>query len=272
MIEGAVTQGGLLTHDAQTNLVTQHLAEGWGRFAHGLSRVLRAPTKHRLKLVDIALVLTVYDRTIAQVSPKMFAPITIEEFELETGMDGSNLRAALRKLLNKAVLQKISHKTVNFWALNHSYFEVTERVIEPTLNKPRVIIPQGNAPCDKKGKSPQVDLGQTNPSSSASSVGNHSEIEPPKNLIQESKKESLSYATDFPDDMSARWETFEKSGKFGNSKKRERFFRNSLSLMESPSSTFAEQSLAFSKPMETGRLARKEKSTAPWSGSTAIGR
>jgi hypothetical protein len=225
LTEGAVNLTSQLAPGVQEKLVKLHIADGWGRLAHCVTRQLKSPTRFGLKLVDVALILTVYDKTIAQVLPRMHAPITIKEFESETGMDASNIRAALRGLLSRSVLIKVSYKTLNFWALNHAYFGLQKRAHLPQGEPTQGQSTQGNAPCDKQGDLPQVEAGQTTPPLAASSEQDDSGFSSPKNLKKESKKESLSCEIEFPSDMRSRWETFEKVGKYSNSKKEREIFQ-----------------------------------------------
>ncbi len=208
----------------QEQRVKEILSEGWGKLAHSVARQLKAPTRYGLKLVDVAVIVTVYDKTIAQVSPRMYAAISNQDFENETGMDSSNLRASLRTLVTRGVLTKITHKTLNLWGLNHLYFDPLRWGQSPQGKRTQGEPPQGDLRQTSWGNSPQVNLGQTTPLDGASSDCNYSVKVAPKNLLKESKKESLSCESVFPKDMKKRWSGFGTEGKFGNVTKEKEIF------------------------------------------------
>ena len=191
----------------QNRFLQMYLADGWGKLAHGLARQLKSPGRYGLKLVDVALLVTIHDRSVAAVNPVMFAAISTEEFAGETGMDESNIRSALRALVRRGALLKIQTSGVNFWGLNPHYFALKGRG-----NLTQGHLPQGNAPRDKQGNLPGGELGQTTPGQPSQEPRNQKEISAPKNHIQESLKESSLSVCNFPSDMNARWNRLEQSG------------------------------------------------------------
>lgn len=214
IVEKALQNNSCLSSTVQNHFIQTYLSEGWGRFAHGLARQLKSPTRYGFKLVDVALIMTIYDRTIALVHPIMFAPISAPDFTEDTSMDESNIRVALKTLEQRGVLLKIKTGTINFWALNPHYFSSKtekERGHLPLGNLPGGNPPEGNAPRVKQGDLPGVQGGQTTRGSSSQTPRNQKEISATKNLFKESKKESL-LSSDFPQNMLDRWTAFQNAG------------------------------------------------------------
>ena len=208
-----------LSATVQARFLQLYLAEGWGRLAHGVTRQLKSPGRYGLKLVDVALIFTIHDRTVAKVNPVMFAPISMDEFVGETAMDESNIRSALRALVQRGVLLKVQTPRVNFWGLNPHYFTAKGKDNLPPGN-----LPPGNAPRDKQGNLPGVGEGQITPGQTSQDSGNQKENSDAKNLLKESKKESLISDGNFPEDMAARWTRFQEMGNEGRIKKEREIF------------------------------------------------
>ncbi len=221
MVQAALDGNHSLSSAVQETLLKLHLADGWGKQAHGITRQLKSPGRHGLKLVDVALIMTVFDRTIALVNPVAFAPISAEDFRTDTGMDESNIRLALNALVNRGALLKIKTGLINFWALNPHYFSLKGRGEQPPGNLPGGNYPAGNAPGVKQGNLPGESGGQTTRGQSGQSAENPKGISAAKNLLQESKKESSLGSGSFPEDLVQRWVSFEKAG-YGSKAKNER--------------------------------------------------
>ncbi|MBI2712764.1 MAG: hypothetical protein HYX41_07930 [Bdellovibrio sp.] len=225
-IKAALDGAPVLSQRAQDKLLQELLAGGWGRLAHCITRHFKAPGRYGHKMVDIALITTVYDRTIACVTPVMFAAISMPDFEDETGMNEANLRKALTHLQLKGVLLKIKiSPRVIFWALNPHFFKIREQCKPTQVKSPQGKLPRGNPPCSEDGNLPCVNTGQTNPVQSPQTSGNQKEISDPKNPLKESKKESLLSSSEFPEDMLQRWSTFEAQGQESKVKKEREIFQ-----------------------------------------------
>lgn len=224
-----------LSNSVQERLLKIHLTGGWGKFTHGMACHFKAPGRYGHKLVDIALLTTVYDHSVAQVNPVMFASLTVEEFEEETGMDGANIRKALKGLVKKGALMRIdATPRLIFWALNPHYF--VERKVSEQF---RGDFTQGNstqvtAPCDKKVDSPCDMTGQSNPGESYLNGENKKEISDAKNLLKESEKESSLGNGDFPKDMLERWSRLRKSGSVSKEKKEREIFQELFLKYQKP--------------------------------------
>ena len=202
-----------LSRTSQDNLLRIHLVGGWSRFSHGLLRHFRSPARYGHKLVDIAVILTIHDRTISSVKPIMFAAITAKEFQEETGMDESNIRKALKGLVERGALLRIEGgSNVIFWGINPYFFAAPEKGEPPSGGSPRGKSPGSSAPSSKQGESPRATSGQITYGQSFQGSGNQNEISAPKNLLKESKKESLFFAADYPQDICARWTRFQEKG------------------------------------------------------------
>ncbi len=210
-IQGALETTHVLSPVAQEGLLQELLKGGWGKFAHCMTRHFKAPGRYGHKLVDIALITAIYDRTIACVTPVMFSPISMPDFEEETGMDKANLSKALGHLVEKAVLLRIKvSPRVIFWALNPHFFRLKEKGELTRVKTTQGSLPQGNAPRSKDGNAPCANTGQSNLGGSYQTTGNQKEKSVAKNLLKESKKESLLSGGNFPDGILARWSRFQK--------------------------------------------------------------
>jgi hypothetical protein len=212
MVRSALQENRSLSDTTQDKLLQIHLADGWGKLAHGVTRQLKSPSRYGLKLVDVALIMTVYDRTIASVNAAMFAPISADDFRNETKMDEANIRCALKGLHEKTVLLKIKTGAINFWALNPHYFSLKEKGSLPPGKLPGGKLPARNAPGVKQGNLPGAEGGQTTRGQTSQTSGIHEGISTAKNLLKESKKESSLSSSDYPDDMRARWSRFQNAG------------------------------------------------------------
>lgn len=249
-----------LSQAAQKCLLDQYQASGWGKLAHCLTRQLKSPGRHRLKLVDVAVILTVYDFTFAAVDSRVFAPISIVEFEESTGMDEKNIRKALRELVERKVLRKLTWKSVNFWAINLDYFlahaQNSTPGKRPLGQRSPGNLPRGNAPCDNSGKTPSPKAGQITPSSTAASTQNISEKQFAKNPLQEpSKESSQSYSgtSNFPDDLLARWKNQETKTSFGIVRREKEIFQKLLEAHGSEVFDYCGRVLAFLEVHGTGK-------------------
>ena len=226
-----------LSAKAQEKLMEIHLSGGWGKMAHGIVRQIKSPRRFGLKLVDVALIMTVYDHTIAAVNSAMFSAITMADFKDETGMDESNLHKALKDLTQKGVLLKIKVRTIVFWGLNPHYFASKEHGSLRTGKSPGGKTPSGNAPSDKNGDLPNESDGQFTSGQLYQTSENQKEISCLKNLFQESREESSFCVADFPKEMLARWTDLESRGQ-GNKIKGEKeifeklFLKHGLSFFE----------------------------------------
>ncbi len=239
-----VPQQPTTTQDAQEQMLKEFLSGGWGKLAHTVTRQLKAPGRHSLKLVDVALIVTVYDQTIAQVNPRMFAAITNGDFTTETGMDHSNLRAGLRGLVSRGILLKVTRGQTNLWALNPLYFksqpgceglrpEKKRGATVGQITPPSV----GQITPPSMGQITPPSVGQITPPLVDSNNWNHSGKFSAKNLSEnprkESKKESLSCETFFPyeaypPDLQERWRHFAQEGKTGHVKHERKIFQELL--------------------------------------------
>ena len=230
-IHAALQNNHSLSWAAQENLLKIHFSKGWARFTHGMSRHFKSPTRYGHKLVDIAVLFTVHDRTVALVKPVMFAAITAKEFEDETGMDESNVRKSLKSLVTKGALIKIEGAPgIIFWALNPHYFAIRGSGESPRGKLPQGKPPGGISPRSKKGDSPRVNTGQSTPGQSSQTAGNQNEISDAKNPSEESQKESLLCGGEFPEDMRKRWTRFQETG-LGSRIKKEREIFEKLFLI-----------------------------------------
>lgn len=223
-IQIAVQDHGFLALPAQERLLGCHLANGWGRMPHGITRKLKCPNQSGLRLVEIAVIMTVYDSTIAEVKPTLFAAITAEEFEKQTGIDLRDIRRTLSILVSKGALLKLPVEGVNFWGLNPHFFNMKEQ--ERAGGKtPMGDFPRGHTPRDKKGNSPIARSGDFSQGESSLNTENGNEISSPQNLNQESLKESLLAEESFPSDMATRWAEMKKRGQESKSLKERDIFK-----------------------------------------------
>jgi hypothetical protein len=87
-VHHALKNSHVLSAISQENLLQQMLEGGWGKFAHCMVRHFKAPRRYGHKIVDIALITTVYGRTIASISHVMFTAINVPEFVEETVRNG----------------------------------------------------------------------------------------------------------------------------------------------------------------------------------------
>lgn len=226
-----------LAPPAQEKLMEIHLSGGWGKMAHGIVRQIKSPRRFGLKLVDVALIMTVYDRTIAAVNSTMFSAITMDDFKTETGMDESNIHKALKDLVEKSILLKLKVGTIVFWSLNPHYFALKENGSLPTGKSPGGKTPTCNAPSDKTGDLPSESEGHFTSGQSYQTPENQKEISDLKNPFQESREESSFCVGDFPKEMLTRWKDLENRGQ-GNKIKGEKeifeklFLKHGLSFFE----------------------------------------
>jgi hypothetical protein len=140
-------------------------------------------------------------------------------------MDESNIRIGLKSLVEKQAIQKISTSSINFWALNHHYFAAACRGNLPEGKHPPGKLPGGEIPSNNPGNLPGGEGGQFTRGQHGSNYGNNKDFSVPKNLNQESEKESLSSDLNFPADMVARWSDLEKTGRIPNAKKEREIFQ-----------------------------------------------
>ena len=86
-IQAAVVNMSSLSSTVQQHLLGIHLKGGWGMFSHGMARHFKAPSRYGHKLVDLAILTTIHDRTVALVAPHqvMFVALTIEDFVDDVG-------------------------------------------------------------------------------------------------------------------------------------------------------------------------------------------
>ena len=228
-VRQAVQGSHVLSEISQKNLLDQLLEGGWGKFAHCMVRHFKSPRLYGHKIIDIAIITTVYDRTVASISPVMFAAISAPEFMEETGMDESNIRKALADLVKKAVLLKIKvNAHVIFWGLNPNFFRLATRAESIQVNSTRVNVTQVDSPCVKEGDSPRVNTRQTNPGESEQVPGNQKGFSDAKNLLQESVEESFLIEGKFPKDMVSRWNRLQHIGAFGQLEREKRIFEKML--------------------------------------------
>jgi hypothetical protein len=217
-IQSAIQVHGFLASTAQERLLGDHLSNGWGRLPHGITRKLKCPSQSGLRLVEIAVIMTVFDSTIARVNPTLFAAITGAEFEEQTGVDLRDIRRTLSILVSKGALLKLPAEGIIFWGLNPHFFTAKEQ--ESSEAKPPMgDSPMGNTPRDKRGKSPTVNGGKLTPGGSSLNTQNHAGITLAKNLNQESLKESLLSGENFPADMLFRWAEMKRRGQESKSLK-----------------------------------------------------
>lgn len=265
-IEAAVGSLASLSSTVQQHLLKIHLKGGWGMFSHGMARHFKAPSRYGHKLVDLAILTTVHDRTVALVAPHqvMFVALTIENFVDETGMDESNIRKALRCLVSKGALLKIEASyRIFFWALNPHYFTLGVKGDLPPGKPPRGKLPEGNAPRSKTGSAPRVMPGQITPDQPHANDGNNSENPSPKNPSEESKKESLSTNGDFPADMLARWTQFQKKGLEPRIWKEREIFQKLFLEHKDTFYAFCGRVVEFLEEVGTGRAGQEKKIQYP---------
>lgn len=256
----ALSTSQVLSSRAQEALLDGLLTGGWGRLAHCITPHLKAPGRYGHRQIDIALIMTVYDHTVASVNPVLYAAISVPEFEEDTAMDEANIRKALNQLVAKGPLLKIkASPRVIFWALNPHFFRK-----EPTFASPKGKSTQVTAPCIKKGNSPCVNTGQINPGGSLESIGNQREKTVAKNLLKESKKESLLCGGDFPEDMLARWSQFQQSGLEGRIKKEKEIFEKLFLEHKDPFFEFCGRVVEFVSEHVTGKGGAKIDHPMSW--------
>ena len=225
-IEGALQHSHYLSLPTQKKLLEVLLAGGWGRIPHGLTRQLKCPKRDGLKRVEIALVITSFDRTMDAIKPCLFAPLAAEDFENETGIDRRDIGRALSALVLRGALLKMKIEGVIFWALNPHYFALREKRESPAAgNFPRGNSPSGNTPSDKSGEPPLWNDGGFSQGESGANVGNENENSVPQNHIQESMKESLFSGDEFPTDMLTRWSKLRASGQENKASKEREIFQ-----------------------------------------------
>ncbi len=224
-IQAASQEQYSLSASVQETLLGVHWSSGWGKLPHGLTRRLKCPKDSGLKLVEIAVIMTVFDSTLAKVQPTMFTAIKAEEFEEQTGIDIRDVRRTLNALVLKGALLKLILDGVNFWGLNPHYFSANNRGT-PQVKLPMGEIPRGNAPSDKKGELPSVTGGEFPPGKSESNTENNKGIQTPQNLIQESLKESHLGNENFPSDMLTRWTEMKTKGQEQKAIKEREIFKS----------------------------------------------
>ncbi len=222
MIRTALEGVAGLSFNAQNRLLQEFKSGGWGQMPHGLARRLKCPSRFGLKPIDVALIMTVYDATLAQVTPTLFAAISTAEFESATYIDERNIRRAQSELHERGALLKISVGKVNFWALNPFYFSL-EAFDKDVAKLTRVKVTRVSAPCSKRVSSPRVNTGNFNQGESDLTFENKKENSSANNLSQESLKES--HLSEFPEDMNVRWEKMSASGQETKTEKEREIFR-----------------------------------------------
>ncbi len=223
-IENAFDSASSLSIPVQSRLREALLAQGWGKCPHGFVRILKCPKRFGFKLADIAIVATVYDLSVAAVVPTYFVPLSAQEFQAATGMDLRDVRRILSDLCSRGILLKIALEGINFWALNPHFFTATE-----DENSPLGDFPLGNAPSVKKGHLPTGNPGEIAQGGSVSTSENQKENSVPKNLFQESLKESHLCA-EFPEDMLERWKRMSLSGSNPRVEKEKEIFKSMLKI------------------------------------------
>ena len=138
------------------------------------------------------------------------APLSKADIERYTLLQGKNILEALASLEKKNLIIKIKGDQYTSNQLGLSYpTEPNEK--EPLGEDTKSTYPQGI-----KGTYPP-DLKSTYPEGTKSTYFKES-------FSKDSFKESLSNEIVFPDDMSARWQSFEKSGNVANAKKEREIF------------------------------------------------